>query len=139
MTVIRRTEFVRPPGIFADLTPNPGYAVCHFAAHACTRSDRDTLPHACCHLTPLQGQSRVVELNDAGWKAIHDGYSDKAAKLFAEALTLRPNDPVLLMGAGVAAHERGNQKEAMARLTRALELNPGLAQRRDAAGPDRLR
>jgi tetratricopeptide (TPR) repeat protein len=75
----------------------------------------------------LRGQSRVIELNDAGWKALHDGYSDKAARLFADALTLRPNDPVLLMGAGVAAHERGNQKDAMARLTRALELNPRLA------------
>jgi tetratricopeptide (TPR) repeat protein len=77
-------------------------------------------------LTPLHGQSRVVELNDAGWKALRDGYQDKAAALFAEALTLRPNDPVLLMGSGVAAHERGDQKEAMARLSRAFELNPGL-------------
>jgi tetratricopeptide (TPR) repeat protein len=31
------------------------------------------------------------------------------------------------MGAGVAAHERGNQKDAMARLARALELNPRLS------------
>ena len=78
-------------------------------------------------LTALHAQSsRVVELNDAAWKALHDGYSDKAASLFAEALTLRPNEPVLLMGAGAAAHERGNQKEAIARLSRALELNPRL-------------
>ena len=77
-------------------------------------------------LTTLRAQSRVIELNDAGWKALRDGYSDKAASLFGEALTLRPNDPVLLMGAGVAAHERGNQKDAMARLTRAFELNPRL-------------
>jgi len=58
-------------------------------------------------LTPLHAQSRVIELNDAGWKALRDGYHDKAAALFDEALTLRPNDPVLLMGSGVAAHERG--------------------------------
>src|SRR6185436_14270220 len=77
-------------------------------------------------LTPLHAQSRVIELNDAGWKALRDGYHDKAAALFDEALTLRPNDPVLLMGSGVAAHERGKQKDAMARLTRALELNPRL-------------
>ena len=75
-------------------------------------------------LTPLQGQSRVAELNDAGWKALRDGYNDKAAAFFAEALTFRPDDPVLLMGAGVAAHERGNQKEAIADLGRAFELNP---------------
>jgi tetratricopeptide (TPR) repeat protein len=30
------------------------------------------------------------------------------------------------MGAGAAAHDRGNQKEAIARLTRAFELNPKL-------------
>ena len=77
-------------------------------------------------LTPLHAQSRVVELNDAAWKALRDGYNDKAAALFAEALTLRPNDPVLVMGAGVVAHERGNQKEAIARLSRAIELNPRL-------------
>jgi tetratricopeptide (TPR) repeat protein len=77
-------------------------------------------------LTAVHAQSRVVELNDAGWKALRDGYSDKAASLFAEALTIRPNDPVLLTGAGAAAHERGNQKEAIARLSRALELNPRL-------------
>jgi hypothetical protein len=77
-------------------------------------------------LTPLHGQSRIVELNDAGWKALRDGYSDKAAKLFDEALRLSPNDPVLLMGAGAAAYERGNQKDAMARLARAFELNPQL-------------
>jgi tetratricopeptide (TPR) repeat protein len=78
-------------------------------------------------LTALNAQSRIVELNDAAWKALRDGYSDKAASLFAEALTIRPNDPVLLMGAGAAAHDRGNQKEAIARLSRALELDPRLA------------
>jgi tetratricopeptide (TPR) repeat protein len=77
-------------------------------------------------LPALDAQSRVNDLNDAGWKALRDGYGNKAASLFAEALTLRPNDPVLLMGAGVAAHERGNQKDAIAHLTRAFELNPGL-------------
>jgi tetratricopeptide (TPR) repeat protein len=77
-------------------------------------------------LTPLYAQSRVIELNDAGWRALRDDYPDKAAALFEEALTLRPNDPVLLMGSGVAAHERGKQKAAMTLLTRALELNPRL-------------
>ena len=54
-------------------------------------------------VTSVHGQSRVNELNDAGWKALRDGYQDRAANLFAEALTLRPNDPVLLMGAGAAS------------------------------------
>jgi tetratricopeptide (TPR) repeat protein len=74
----------------------------------------------------LHGQSRLNELNDAGWKALRDGYQDRAAGLFAEALVLRPNDPVLLTGAGAAAHAQGKQRDAMGRLQMALEVNPGL-------------
>jgi tetratricopeptide (TPR) repeat protein len=74
----------------------------------------------------VQAQSQVSELNDAGWKALRDGYQNRAADLFAEALTLRPNDPVLLMGAGAAAHAQGKQQDAMASLRKALQVNPGL-------------
>jgi tetratricopeptide (TPR) repeat protein len=76
--------------------------------------------------TSVHGQSQVNELNDAGWKALRDGYQDRAASLFAEALTLRPNDPVLLMGVGAAAHAQGKQKDAMTSLQKALEVMPGL-------------
>src|SRR5690242_13889816 len=75
---------------------------------------------------PVQSQSRVIELNDAAWKALRDGYPKRAADAFAEALTLRPDDPVLLMGAGAAAHAQGNQKEAMAALQHALKVKPDL-------------
>src|SRR5262245_32752437 len=74
----------------------------------------------------VHGQSRVNELNEAGWKALRDGYQDRAASLFAEALTLRPDDPVLLMGAGAAAHAQGKQKDAMTSLQKALDVMPGL-------------
>ena len=72
------------------------------------------------------GQSRVNELNDAGWKALRDGYGNRAASLFADALALRPDDPVLLMGAGAAAHAQGKQKDAMTRLRQALTVKPDL-------------
>jgi len=72
------------------------------------------------------GQSRVIELNDAGWKALRDGYENRAAGLFADALALRPDDPVLLMGAGAAAHAQGKQKDAMTRLRQALTVKPDL-------------
>src|SRR5215831_1176091 len=71
-------------------------------------------------------QSRVVELNEAGWRALRSGYGDRAASLFAEALKMRPDDPVLLLGSSAAANAQGRQKEAMAQLQRALELNPRL-------------
>jgi tetratricopeptide (TPR) repeat protein len=73
---------------------------------------------------PLAAQPRAVELNTAGWKALRDGYPDRAASLFAEALSIRPNDAVLLFGAGAAAHGQGQEIVATAKLRRALELQP---------------
>ncbi len=58
-------------------------------------------------------------------KALRDGNPRRAAGLFAEGLSSSPDDPVLLFGAGAAAHALGRQQEAMARLERALELEPG--------------
>src|SRR6266850_273920 len=77
-------------------------------------------------LASLHAQSSVTDLNDAGWKALREGNNDRAATLFAEALTLRPKDPVLLFGSGIAAHAQGKQRDAMARLQRALEAKPNL-------------
>jgi tetratricopeptide (TPR) repeat protein len=74
----------------------------------------------------VNGQSSVVDLNDAGWRALSDGNNDRASALFLEALTLRPSDPVLLLGAGAAAHAQGRQQDAIARLKRALEVRPDL-------------
>lgn len=76
--------------------------------------------------SPAASQSRVVQLNDAGWKALHEGRSDRAVKLFAEALTLGPDEPVLLFGAGAAAHADGRPRQAMALLQKALQGDPGL-------------
>src|SRR2546422_10302180 len=92
----------------------------------CARRALIALYVAVLSLTSLHAQSSVTELNDAGWKALHDGNSDRAATLFADALTLRPKDPVLLFGWGAAAHAQGKQRDAMARLQRALESNPNL-------------
>jgi tetratricopeptide (TPR) repeat protein len=77
-------------------------------------------------VAPLRSQPGVNDLNDAGWKALKRGDADRAAVLFAEALTRLPNDPVLLLGAGAAAHARGQQRDAIARLKRALDIDPRL-------------
>lgn len=74
----------------------------------------------------IQAQSGVLELNDAGWKMLQQREGARAAKLFADALAIEPDDPVLLFGAGAAAHLEGRPKEAMTRLKRALEFNPRL-------------
>ena len=72
------------------------------------------------------GQSTVTELNDAGWKALREGQADRAVTHFLNALALRPSDPVLLFGAGAAFHAQGKQRDAMARLRKALEIDPAL-------------
>jgi hypothetical protein len=73
-----------------------------------------------------QAQSTLNELNEAGWKSLQSGDDARAGRLFAEALAIEPNDPVLLFGAGAAAHVQGRSKEAVGRLERALEFNPRL-------------
>jgi tetratricopeptide (TPR) repeat protein len=69
-------------------------------------------------------QSTLTELNDAGWKLLQQGDAGRAARMFADALSLKPDDPVLLYGAGAAASLQGRPKEAIARLQRALKSDP---------------
>lgn len=76
--------------------------------------------------TQLRAQSTALELNEAGWKAVSAGDGRRAATLFNEALTLRPNDPVLLLGAGAAARLEGKPREAMAHLKQSVQINPRL-------------
>lgn len=77
-------------------------------------------------ISATHAQTRASESNDAGWKALRDGNARRAAALFAEGLSEAPDDPALLFGAGAAAHALGRQPEAMARLERALGLQPRL-------------
>src|SRR5262245_18443074 len=66
------------------------------------------------------------ELNDSAWKLLISGDADRASKLFAEALTREPDQPVLLLGAGVSAHMLGRSMEATVPLRRALDIDPRL-------------
>ena len=73
-------------------------------------------------------QSRVTELNESAWKALQSRQADLAARLFAEALVLRPNDPTLMFGAGAAAYLQGRLADATWRLRRVLELDPTITE-----------
>jgi hypothetical protein len=66
------------------------------------------------------------ELNDAGWKLLDSGDVARASKLFAAGLAREPDQPALLLGAGVSAHLLGRSKEATVPLRRALDLDPRL-------------
>jgi len=76
--------------------------------------------------TTLSAQSRIEQLNETGWKQLQSGEADRAAKTFAEALEMQPDEPVLQFGAAVASHLQGRAKDAAARLKRALEIAPNL-------------
>jgi tetratricopeptide (TPR) repeat protein len=78
--------------------------------------------------TTPAAQSRVTQLNESGWKALQDRQPDLAARLFAEALALRPNDPALMFGAGAAAYMQGRLPDATWRLRRALDLDPAMTE-----------
>jgi hypothetical protein len=77
-------------------------------------------------LAPDASAQSARELNDAGWKLLDSGDAARASKLFAQALTKEPDQPALLLGAGVSAHVLGRSKEATVPLRRALDLDPRL-------------
>jgi len=64
----------------------------------------------------------------AGFTALERGDADTAATAFRGALSQRPRDPVLLYGAGVAAHLQGRERDALHLLQQALESEPRLTQ-----------
>ncbi len=74
-----------------------------------------------------QGQKRTApELAQAGWDAIKAGRGADAAAAFEAALKQAPQEPELLVGAGVAANMLGRTDEARRFLVDALQRNPAL-------------
>jgi tetratricopeptide (TPR) repeat protein len=74
------------------------------------------------------GAQEIDALNEAGWRAVQNRDGGRAAALFGEALSRRPNDAVLLLGAGVAAHLEGRGADALMLLKRAIRLDPTLVE-----------
>jgi tetratricopeptide (TPR) repeat protein len=85
-------------------------------------------PPIAARFTQSSPRTTVLELNEEGWKALAAGKPDRAAALFADALAIRPDEPVLLFGAGAAAHDQGKPQEALARLRQAIARNPRLVE-----------
>jgi tetratricopeptide (TPR) repeat protein len=78
------------------------------------------------HPSAQARRHEVRGLNDAGWKAVQGRDGDRAAALFAEALSIQPNDAVLLLGAGVAAQMRGRTSDAVSYLQKSVKADPAL-------------
>jgi tetratricopeptide (TPR) repeat protein len=81
-----------------------------------------------CSSTAVSAQPATSEALDKGFQALQSGDAAKAGAIFREALTRHPGDPQLLLGAGAAASLQGQDKEAIALLTRALQIEPQLLQ-----------
>jgi hypothetical protein len=91
---------------------------------------RNSLAAALCLIVlctmSVPAQTTVAQLAESGWQAIDKGDADRAATSFRQALTLRPRDPVLNLGAGVAAHLQGRDSDASAYLQKAVQYDPTL-------------
>jgi len=68
----------------------------------------------------------AAQLSREGWEALNAGRTQEAAAAFNQALKSAPNQPTLLLGAGVAAHLQGREDEARRFLVDALKIDPAL-------------
>ena len=64
----------------------------------------------------VSAQPATSEALEKGFQALHNGDTDRAGSIFREALTRRPQDPQLLLGAGVVAKLQGQEPDAIALL-----------------------
>jgi tetratricopeptide (TPR) repeat protein len=77
---------------------------------------------------PVSGQSTPADVVQAGFTALERGDADTASTVFRRALSQHPRDPVLLYGAGIAAHLQGRERDALQMLQQALQIEPRLTQ-----------
>jgi tetratricopeptide (TPR) repeat protein len=76
----------------------------------------------------VSAQPVISESLEKGFQALQSGDAARAGSIFREALARHPGDPQLLFGAGVAASLQGQDKEAIALLKQAVQIEPQLVQ-----------
>jgi tetratricopeptide (TPR) repeat protein len=74
----------------------------------------------------VPGQQPSAQLSRAGWEALNSGRLRDAAAVFDQALKVAPQQPQLLLGAGVTAHLQGREEDARRFLLDALKIEPSL-------------
>jgi tetratricopeptide (TPR) repeat protein len=75
----------------------------------------------------VSAQANATDAIEKGFQALQNGETEKAASIFREALARHPNDPEVLLGAGVVAQLQGRDAQAIALLKQALQIEPRLA------------
>jgi len=81
-----------------------------------------------------QSDPKTAMLERAGWDALAASQPRAAAEAFRQALDSDPKNPLLHLGAGLAAYLERRDADAQAALQRALQLNPKLTQARVLLG-----
>src|SRR6476620_8505405 len=77
---------------------------------------------------PEARQGQAVPLARTGWDALNAGRVAEAASAFDAALKLAPQQPTLLLGAGIAARLQGREDDARRLLLDALAIEPALTE-----------
>src|SRR6476469_1575477 len=77
---------------------------------------------------PEARQGQAVPLARTGWDALNAGRVSEATTAFDAALKLAPQQPTLLLGAGIAARLEGRADDARRLLLDALAIEPGLTE-----------
>jgi Flp pilus assembly protein TadD len=96
-----------------------GAALGLFALAACARNDRPALAPA------EASQLRAQALIDSGSSAFRNGDFAAAAKRYASAAVVNPEDPAAYYGLGMALAKLGRDDEARVAYARARELSRG--------------
>ena len=76
--------------------------------------------------TAFAQKQSAPQLARAAWDALNAGRVQEAVTAFDDALKLAPQQPTLLLGAGVAAHLQGREDAARRLLVDALKIEPAL-------------
>lgn len=77
---------------------------------------------------PAGVQGQAPQLSRAGWDALNAGRVADAAAAFETALKTAPQQPTLLLGAGIAARLQGREDDARRLLLDALAVQPSLTE-----------
>jgi tetratricopeptide (TPR) repeat protein len=82
-----------------------------------------------CLAAPVMAQrDSTVQLSRAAWEALNGGRLAEAAAAFDAGLKVAPQQPSMLLGAGIAAHLQGREDDARRLLVDALKIQPSLTE-----------
>jgi tetratricopeptide (TPR) repeat protein len=113
----------------APRTPHPPSRIPHPASRAIMGTVYQVIPLVLAialGVAPAAQRSTPAQHGRAGWDALDAGKPQAAAAAFEEALKRAPQEPSVLLGAGLSAHLLGRADDARRFLLDALKYEPTL-------------